>query len=131
MHSKSGQIAIALAMAIFLGCGGPAPESGSAEQKASIEPEGKAEKPTFAFVTNNASNFWAIAKKGLEKAESELRKAKQKPEPPAVIAAAEKRVEAAKANLPALEARIAADLAAMSTPVPANAEELAVTARKK
>lgn len=72
----------------------------------------------------------ANAKAAIEKAESELRKAKEKPEPPAVIAAAEKRLEAAKADLPALEARIAADLAAMSTPVPPNAEELAVEARK-
>lgn len=66
----------------------------------------------------------------IEKAESDWRKAKEKPEPPAIIAAAEKKVEAAKANLPALQARIAADLAAMATPVPPNAEELAATARR-
>ncbi|MEZ5399459.1 MAG: DUF1553 domain-containing protein [Bryobacteraceae bacterium] len=73
----------------------------------------------------------AQAKAEIEKAESELRKAKEKPEPDPVIAAAEKKLEAAKASLPALEARIAADLAAMSTPVPDNAEQLAVTAREK
>jgi hypothetical protein len=81
-----------------------------------------------SFVPND---LLVQARAEIEKAESELRKAKEKPEPAPVIAAAEKRVEAVKADLPALEARIAADLAAMSTPVPANAEELAVVAREK
>ncbi len=72
----------------------------------------------------------AQAKANIEKAESDLKKAKEKPEPSAVIAAAEKKVEAAKAALPALEARIAADLAAMATPVAPDAEELAVKARE-
>jgi len=70
------------------------------------------------------------ARGAIEKAEAEARKAKEKPEPAAVVAAAEKRVEAARAALPALEARIAADLAAMMTPVPPNAEGLAVKARE-
>jgi mono/diheme cytochrome c family protein len=81
-----------------------------------------------AFVPNDLR---AQAKAEIEKAESELSKAKEKPEPAAVISAAEKRLEAAKANMPALDARIAADLAAMSTPVPVNAEELAAFAREK
>lgn len=73
----------------------------------------------------------AQAKAAIEKAESDVKKAREKPEAPQVIAAAEKRVEAAKAALPALEARIAADLAAMATPVAPNAEELAVKAREE
>lgn len=30
------------------------------------------DKPRFAFVTNNSSNFWNIARKGIEKAQAEL-----------------------------------------------------------
>ena len=67
----------------------------------------------------------------IEKAESELNKAREKKEPAPVIAAAEKRLEGARANVPALEARIAAELAAMATPVPPNAAALAETAREK
>jgi hypothetical protein len=70
------------------------------------------------------------AKGEIEKAETDLKKAKEKPDAAPLIAAAEKRLEAARAAIPALEARIAADLAAMSTPVPENAEELAVKARE-
>ena len=81
-----------------------------------------------AFIPND---LLAQAKADVEKAEGELKKAKEKPEPAPVIAAAEKRLEAAKADVPALEARIAADLAAMATPVPANAPELAIAARAK
>jgi hypothetical protein len=72
----------------------------------------------------------AMAKAAVEKAEGDLKKAKEKPEPAPMIAAAEKRLEAARADIPSLEARIAADLAAMATPVPPNAEELAVKARQ-
>jgi hypothetical protein len=81
-----------------------------------------------SFVPND---LISQAKAEIEKAEGELKKAREKPEPAPVIAAAEKKLEAAKADLPALEARIAADLAAMSTPVPPNVEALAVTAREK
>jgi hypothetical protein len=70
------------------------------------------------------------ARAEVEKAEADVRKAKEKPEPAELIAAAEKRLEAARAAIPALEARIAADLAAMSTPVPDNVEELAARARE-
>ncbi|HUS05538.1 MAG TPA: DUF1549 domain-containing protein, partial [Bryobacteraceae bacterium] len=65
----------------------------------------------------------AQAKAGIEKAEADLKKAKDKPEPEQLILAATKRVEAAKASLPALEARIEAELAALKTPVPENAEK--------
>ena len=72
----------------------------------------------------------AQAKANIEKAEADLKKAKEKPQPEPVIEAAAKHVEAAKAALPALEARIEADLASLKTPVPENSEKLAETARK-
>lgn len=72
----------------------------------------------------------AQAKGEVEKAEAALAKAKEKPEPSPVIAAAEKKLEAMKAAIPALEARIAAEHATTLTPVPPNAEELAEQARK-
>jgi hypothetical protein len=75
-------------------------------------------------------DLMAEAKAKIEKAEAELKKAREKPESAPVIAAAEKRVEAEKAAVPALEARIKADLASMATPVPPDAEQLAETARK-
>ncbi len=71
----------------------------------------------------------AAAKAKIEKAGAELKKAREKPEPEALIAAAGKRLEAAQAALPALEARVKADLAAIATPVPPNAENLAEQAR--
>ncbi|HUS07632.1 MAG TPA: DUF1553 domain-containing protein, partial [Bryobacteraceae bacterium] len=72
----------------------------------------------------------AQAKANIEKAEADLKKAKDKPDPEPLILAAAKRVEAAKASLPALEARIEAELTALKTPVPENAEKLAEEARK-
>jgi hypothetical protein len=72
----------------------------------------------------------AQARAQIEKAETDLKKAREKPEPAPVIASAEKRLEGAKLALPALEARIKADLAAMATPVPDNAEQLAAAARE-
>lgn len=72
----------------------------------------------------------AQAKAEVEKAEAELAKAKQKPEAAPVIAAAETKLEAMKAAIPALEARIAAEHATTLTPVPENMEALAEQARK-
>ena len=72
----------------------------------------------------------AEAKANIEKAEADLQKAKAKPEPEPLLLAAAKRVEAAKAALPALEARIQADLASLQTPVPENSEKLAEDARR-
>ncbi|MBI1790154.1 MAG: DUF1549 domain-containing protein, partial [Acidobacteria bacterium] len=72
----------------------------------------------------------AQARAEIEKAEAALNKARAKPEPAPVVAAAGKQLEAARAALPALEARIKADLAAMATPVPPEAEQLAEEARK-
>lgn len=57
-----GTAVVLLATAVLFGCGG-----GGGEEKAN-----QPAAPTFAFVTNNASNFWAIAKKGLDQAEAEL-----------------------------------------------------------
>ena len=70
------------------------------------------------------------AKAEMEKAEAELKKAKEKPEAAPVIAAAEKRLEAAKAAMPALEARIEAEQAAMTTPVPTERGATREEARK-
>ena len=72
----------------------------------------------------------AAAKAAIEKAEADWKKAKDKPEPEALIVAAEKDIAFRKADLPALEARLRADLATLQTPVPANAEGLAEEARK-
>ncbi|MCW5980285.1 MAG: PSD1 domain-containing protein [Bryobacteraceae bacterium] len=72
----------------------------------------------------------AEARAAIEKAEADLAKAKETPEPEPVVAAAAIRLEAARAALPALEARIKADQAAMASPVPDNAEQLAEEARK-
>jgi hypothetical protein len=76
-----------------------------------------------------AQDLIAQAKAEIETAETDLKKAREKPEAPPIIQAAEKRLEAARAALPALEARIAADHASIKTPVPENMEELATNAR--
>lgn len=66
---KNGLL-LALLGALVIGC-----NSSSSENTAGA-PSGKTpvatDKKTIAFVTNNASDFWTIAKKGTEKAESEL-----------------------------------------------------------
>ncbi len=72
----------------------------------------------------------AQAKTAIEKAEAALKKAKEKPEPEAIIAALAKELEFRHADLPALEARIRADLATLQTPVPENMEQMAEEARK-
>jgi mono/diheme cytochrome c family protein len=72
----------------------------------------------------------AQAQAAIEKAEADLKKAKDKPEPAPVILSAEIGLEAAKAALPALRARLAAEASVMATPVPPNVEQLAEEARK-
>ena len=72
----------------------------------------------------------AQAKGAIEKAEADLKKANDKPEAGPVILAAALHLQAAKAALPALEARMAAEAAVMATPVPPNVEELSEQARK-
>jgi hypothetical protein len=76
------------------------------------------------------ADLLAQARAAIEKAEADLRKAQEKPEPEPLIGAAAKQLEAARAALPALEARIKADLAAMASPVAGDAEQLAEEARK-
>jgi len=76
------------------------------------------------------ADLLAAAKAKIEKAEADLKKAQAKPEPEPLIQAAAKRVEAAKADLPALEARIRADMASIQTPAPPDSEALAEAARK-
>ncbi len=102
--------------------------------KADVRPQ-PIHLPVEAYFPDGRSfvpgDLMAQAKAEIEKAESELNKAREKKEPAPVIAAAEKRLEGARANVPALEARIAAELAAMATPVPPNAVALAETAREQ
>jgi len=90
MKHWNTQIATALAVAIFLGCGNPAPESESGKTGDSAAPAGQ--RPTFAFVTNNASNFWAIAKKGLDQAEKDLDIAVEFHQPPTGTIADQRRI---------------------------------------
>jgi ribose transport system substrate-binding protein len=66
---KNGLL-LALLGALVIGC-----NSSSSENTAGATPgtpPKAADKKTIAFVTNNASDFWTIARKGTEKAESEL-----------------------------------------------------------
>lgn len=65
-------LSLALALILVVGlsaCGKQ--ESGPAPQ-AATSGEGAHKKPRFAFVTNNVSAFWTIAKKGTDKAAKEL-----------------------------------------------------------
>jgi hypothetical protein len=79
------------------------------------------------FVTRD---LLAAARAAIEKAAADLKKAHEKPEPAPILAALAKDLEFRQADLPALEARIRADLATLQTPVPENMEQLAEQARK-
>ena len=79
------------------------------------------------FVTRD---LLAAARAAIEKAAADLKKAHEKPEPAPSLAALAKDLEFRQADLPALEARIRADLATLQTPVPENMEQLAEQARK-
>ena len=57
----------ALLSVLAVGC-----KSGDGGQAADGKSEGAESKPKFAFVTNNSSDFWNIAEKGLLKAEKDL-----------------------------------------------------------
>ena len=59
----------ALPAVLLSGC---EPRSGSNNQSATGSNPGSAKQHRVAFVTNNASDFWTIARKGVEKADSEL-----------------------------------------------------------
>ena len=68
---KTLSTALALfAVLLVAGCGGPKEETaaGSPDRKSATTEE----QLKFAFVTNNASDFWTIARKGVEKADAEL-----------------------------------------------------------
>lgn len=75
--------ALAAAMLILAGCGSGEPAattSGTSENKPSSEtPDMTKPKPNgpvtkIAFVTNNVSDYWTAARKGVEKADKELEK---------------------------------------------------------
>ncbi|HLO99337.1 MAG TPA: sugar-binding protein [Fimbriimonas sp.] len=66
---KNGLL-LALLGALVIGCNSSSSEN-TAEALSGKTPVAT-DKKTIAFVTNNASDFWTIAKKGTEKAESEL-----------------------------------------------------------
>ena len=73
---KKGLFFALLASVIMVGCG---PSSDTNNSTVTIQSTTGGDKPapsgdvkTIAFVTNNASDFWTIAKRGTEKAEKEL-----------------------------------------------------------
>lgn len=67
-HPKLNSILAVAAIAMVLGCTSGSTGSGSTATGGSSE--GKPIK--LAFVTNNPSDFWTIARKGVEKADAEL-----------------------------------------------------------
>ncbi len=61
-------------MGVIAGCGDKPTESPAPEKGASSAQSGAPEKALkLAFVTNNSSDFWTIARKGVEKATAELK----------------------------------------------------------
>ena len=72
----------------------------------------------------------AEAKAKIEKAEADLKKAREKPEAAARHCSGGEASRSGQGGVPALEARIKADLAAMATPVPPEVEQLGEEARK-
>lgn len=71
-HLKLNTILTAVALALVMGCdsGSSGSSSGTTGSTGGSPGSGKSYK--FAFVTNNASDFWTIARKGVEKADEEL-----------------------------------------------------------
>lgn len=67
---KNGLL-LALVGALVIGCSSPSGENTPTAANGAPSPA-TGDKKTIAFVTNNASDFWTIAKKGTEKAEAEL-----------------------------------------------------------
>lgn len=63
-------IASVLGILMLAGCQGGAKEGG--EPTGGGETKGSGEKIKLAFVTNNSSDFWTIARKGTEKATKEM-----------------------------------------------------------
>jgi ribose transport system substrate-binding protein len=60
---------IIVSAVIFIACNRPAAPAGNTANGA---PSGGGSKKRVAFVTNNTSDFWTIARKGTEKADAEL-----------------------------------------------------------
>lgn len=67
---KNGLL-LALVGALVIGCSSSSGENTPTAANGAPSPA-TGDKKTIAFVTNNASDFWTIAKKGTEKAEAEL-----------------------------------------------------------
>ena len=60
-----------LSASFCISCGGPSSNAGS-NTTASTNAPASAKDLKLAFVTNNASDYWTIARKGVEKADAEL-----------------------------------------------------------
>ena len=71
-------LTIVAAIALNAGCSRQEPPATTAEEKSDTKAEAKSEakpaakKLALAFLTNNAGNFWTIARRGTEAAEKEL-----------------------------------------------------------
>lgn len=69
---KKGLFFALLASVVMIGCSGGASNNEAPVPDAGNPAPAKGDAKTIAFVTNNASDFWTIAKRGTEKAEKEL-----------------------------------------------------------
>jgi ribose transport system substrate-binding protein len=70
-------LSLVAVLAFLAGCGdkgssGGSTDNSSATTGSSASSSGSGEKTKIAFVTNNSSDYWTIARKGVEKAEKEL-----------------------------------------------------------
>src|SRR5947208_9030258 len=70
LRSVIAALAVALAAGGAAGC--KKSEQGAAAPAPAAESAGGAKSYHFAFVTNNSSDFWNIAEKGVRKAEKDL-----------------------------------------------------------
>ncbi len=68
VSSLLSMVLVSAFLSVTLGCG----KDESPDPSPGTESTVKAGKPRFAFVTNNVSAFWTIAKKGLDKAAQEF-----------------------------------------------------------
>jgi ribose transport system substrate-binding protein len=66
-----------IASFVIVGCGSSSTDSGNSNipstGDSSVKSSDSSEKKSIAFVTNNSSDFWTIARKGTEKAQAELK----------------------------------------------------------
>src|SRR5436190_10442302 len=70
LRSVIAALAVALAAGGAAGC--KKSEQGAAAPAPAAESAGGAKSYHFAFITNNSSDFWNIAEKGVRKAEKDL-----------------------------------------------------------